>query len=366
MFWSIPLVLFGQMLVMLIFAEVSSQYPIAGGIFQWSKNLIGPRCAWLSGWIYTWALLVTVAAVASPVSLYAGPLFGYNGRRTWATIITALVVIVFAAVVNLWGVRRLAFVAYLGVGVEVVGTIGIGVYLMLTQHTNSFGSIFHTFGATKSGGYLGAFIAACLFAVWIFYGFEACGDIAEEVKDPSRKIPKAMGWTLGVGGFATVVLTLGLTVAVPDFGKVISGADKDAVGSVFSAALGSGGTKFALAVIVLGYASCAVAIQAAATRLVYSFGRDGMIAGGRALAKVTPRFHMPPVAVAVTAIVPAIVVFLPTTTMARIITFAVVGIYTGFQLVVLAAVVARARGWRPAGAFTLGRWGWLVNVLGLV
>src|SRR5215467_11964930 len=175
-----------------------------------------------------------------------------------------------------------------------------------------------------------------------------------------------MGWTLGVGGFATVVLTLGLTVAVPDFGKVISGADKDAVGSVFSAALGSGGTKFALAVIVLGYASCAVAIQAAATRLVYSFGRDGMIAGGRALAKVTPRFHMPPVAVAVTAIVPAIVVFLPTTTMARIITFAVVGIYTGFQLVVLAAVIARARGWRPAGAFTLGRWGWLVNVLGLV
>jgi len=364
MFWSIPLVMLGQMFVMLTFAEVASQYPIAGGIFQWSKNLIGPRYAWLSGWIYTWALLITVAAVAYPISTYAGPLFGYDVTRS-STIITALVVILLAAAVNLAGVRRLAFVAYVGVAVEVVGTIGIGLYLMLFQHTNSFSSIFHTFGA-GTGGHVGAFLAACLFAVWIFYGFEACGDIAEEVKDPSRKIPKAMGWTLGVGGLATVVLTLGLIVAVPNFGDVISGKDADAVGSALEAGLGSGGSKFALALIVLGYASCVLAIQAAATRLVYSFGRDGMIVGARTLARVHPKFHMPPVAVAVTAIVPAAMVFLPSATVTRIITFAVVGIYTGFQLVVLAAIIARARGWQPAGKWTLGRWGWPVNVIGLV
>ena len=76
----------------------------------------------------------------------------------------------------------------------------------------------HTYGA-GSGDYTGAFLAAALFAVWIFYGFEACGDIAEEVRDPSRKIPKAMGWTLGIGGLATIILTLGLTVAVPDIGR---------------------------------------------------------------------------------------------------------------------------------------------------
>lgn len=101
-----------------------------------------------------------------------------------------------------------------------------------------------------------------------------------------------------------------------------------------------------------------MATQAAATRLVYSFARDGVIAGRRVLAKLHPTFHMPPGAIAFTAIIPAAIAFLPSATVTRITTFAVVGIYVGFQAVVLAAIIARARGWRPAGSFTLGRWGW--------
>ena len=364
MFWSIPIVMVGQLLVMLTFAEVASQYPIAGGVFQWAKHLVGPRYGWMSGWIYTWALLFTIAAVAFPISTYAGPLFGFAVTHT-STVITAIIAIIFAALVNLAGIRRLAVVAYVGVAVEVVGTLGIGLYLMAFHHHNSFGAIFHTFGA-GSGNYTGAFLTAALFAVWIFYGFEACGDIAEEVRDPSRKIPKAMGWTLGIGGITTIILTLGLTVAVPSISDVVSGKDTDAVGSALSAALGSGGTKFALALIVLGFVSCTVAIQAAATRLVYSFGRDGMLVGGRVLAKVHPKFHMPPVATLVTAVIPALVTLLPSAQVSRVVGFAVTGIYVGFQLVVLAAVIARSRGWKPAGAFTLGRWGWVVNIVGLI
>jgi lysylphosphatidylglycerol synthetase-like protein (DUF2156 family) len=34
-------------------------------------------------------------------------------------------------------------------------------------------------------------------------------------------------------------------------------------------------------------------------------------------------------------------------------------------MIVLAALVARAKGWRPAGPFTLGGWGWLVNFIAL-
>src|SRR5207248_10793759 len=48
------------------------------------------------------------------------------------------------------------------------------------------------------------------------------------------------------------------------------------------------------------------------------------------------------------------------------ISFAVIGIYLGFQLVVLAALLARTRGWKPAGAFTLGSWGLPVNVVALL
>ena len=60
--WTIPLVVAGQMLVVLTFGEIASRYPIAGGIYQWSKQLLGDRFAWFAGWYYAWALLVTVAA----------------------------------------------------------------------------------------------------------------------------------------------------------------------------------------------------------------------------------------------------------------------------------------------------------------
>lgn len=363
-FWTIPVVLVGQGLVLLTFAEVASQFPLAGGIYQWAKRLVGPRYAWMSGWMYTWALLVTIASVAYPIATYAGPLFGYGVDHA-STVATTVVVIVLCAAVNLLGVRRLAFVANIGVAAEVAGTVGLGLYLLFFHHRHGVGVVLHTSGAGASGGYLGAFLASCLFAVWIFYGFEACGDIAEEVKDPSRKVPRAMGMTLVVGAVATVVLTLGLILAVPDFGAVISGKVADPLGAVLAASLGGVGSKFALALIVIGFVSCTLAIQAAATRLVYSYARDGVIVGARRLSKLHPTFHMPPAATAVTAVIPAALAFLPSATVTRIITFSVVGIYVGFQSVVLASVIGRAKGWRPAGQFRLGRWGLPVNLAGL-
>jgi amino acid transporter len=48
-----------------------------------------------------------------------------------------------------------------------------------------------------------------------------------------------------------------------------------------------------------------------------------------------------------------------------IISFAAVGIYISFQMIVLAALIARRKGWRPSGPFTLGAWGWCVNLIAL-
>src|SRR5258708_1607243 len=65
MWWSYLLVGMGQMLVCLIFGEVVSQFPISGGLYPWARRLVGKRWAWMAGWIYVWALWVTVAAVAT-------------------------------------------------------------------------------------------------------------------------------------------------------------------------------------------------------------------------------------------------------------------------------------------------------------
>jgi amino acid transporter len=51
---------------------------------------------------------------------------------------------------------------------------------------------------------------------------------------------------------------------------------------------------------------------------------------------------------------------------ATIISFASVGIYIASQMIVIAALVARGRGWRPGGSFSLGAWGWAVNIAALI
>jgi amino acid transporter len=49
-----------------------------------------------------------------------------------------------------------------------------------------------------------------------------------------------------------------------------------------------------------------------------------------------------------------------------LVSFAVSGIYLSFLLTVVASIVARARGWVPAGSFRLGKWGWPVSIVAVV
>jgi amino acid transporter len=52
-----------------------------------------------------------------------------------------------------------------------------------------------------------------------------------------------------------------------------------------------------------------------------------------------------------------------TTALYSLISFAVSGIYLSFLLTVIAAIIARRRGWEPEGSFRLGRWGWTVTLI---
>jgi len=63
--WSWPIVALGQFIVALNFAEVSSHFPIAGSVFQWTKYLAGRKYAWFTGWIYVFAGILTVTSVVA-------------------------------------------------------------------------------------------------------------------------------------------------------------------------------------------------------------------------------------------------------------------------------------------------------------
>jgi len=63
-FWTWPIVLTGQLLVALCFAELASRFPLSGGVYQWAKFTGNAFYGWMTGLIYLACLVTTIAAVA--------------------------------------------------------------------------------------------------------------------------------------------------------------------------------------------------------------------------------------------------------------------------------------------------------------
>ena len=189
-----------------------------------------------------------------------------------------------------------------------------------------------------------------------------------KLQDPGRIIPKAMRRTIYVGGAAATFVCLALVLAVADIPAVIAGEDTDPVSTVLNEAFGPVGAKVILLIVLISFLSCAMSLQAAASRLAYSYGRDDMIMGSSLLKKFSATRHVPPYALVIAALVPAVIVIgskFSTDAITKIISFAAFGIYLAFQMVVLAALRARLKGWVPSGKYRLGKWGLGVNIAAL-
>ena len=400
--WLMPIVVAGQLLVALIFAEIASNYPLAGALFQWGKNLLGATYGWFVGWAYGWALLVTIAAIDAGVVLYGGPLindvFGtkINTADPNTILLFTFVALAIQTTFNLLGVRFTAWVTNLGVWAEVLGTVGFVVllagfgfhhgldYLFTTQGVEHVKS--NPLGVDFGGSWLlGAALIAILAHVWIFYGFESAADVGEEVVNASRTVPRAIIFSLLGAGVISFVLVAGLILAIPAGGFAKAASFTGGVPFIINSDVTSPALRdLMLLVVTYAFFSCGTAVQAAATRLIFSYARDGGLPGSSVLSRVSPRFGTPVNAIVMAAILPAIFSLLTRFTPSQpihigfvtypasvnalfiLVSFGVSGIYIAFQMVVFAALVARLRGWRPAGSFRLGAWALPINIVALV
>jgi amino acid transporter len=389
----------GMLFVALVFGELASNYPVAGALYQYSKFSVGPRYGWFVGWFYGFALLITVASVDTGVVGYVTALthnwFGWNlnpaGHGT--ILVITLILLAVQTLVNVTGAKIMADVAKFGVYVEILGTLGIAVVLAIHGFHHGLGFLFSTQGAQHAshnalgynfhGSWLSAALIAVLAPVYIFYGFESAGDIAEETKDAGRQIPKAMRAALIWGGIASFILTAGLLLAM---------AKHDPVGATIK----GGGIPFILGqlpswlqdcllvLIIFAFFSCGSSVQGAGGRLVFSYARDGALPASNWLSRVNQRFRTPANALLLGAVVTVLFALLVwinpgsnyhiwfvtypahVNALVALVSFGVSGIYLSFLLTVIASIVARARGWEPQGSFTLGKWGWPVSIIGAV
>src|SRR6188768_1526749 len=135
-----PVVLAGQFLVALVFAELAAQYPLSGGAYQWSKLVGSPLLGWVVGWIYLACLIVTLAAVALALQATApqvSSMFQIVGvasdPRDGAVnaVVLGCGLVLVSTVLNAVGVKILARVNNAGVFTELVGVIVLIVWLAI-------------------------------------------------------------------------------------------------------------------------------------------------------------------------------------------------------------------------------------------
>ena len=312
------------------------------------------------------ALLGTIAGLAAGVAPFVAPLLGVDAGPLFNAG-AGIIVILLAAIVNFIGTRVLGRIAEMGVWAGLAGLLVCGVWLLLFGRLQPVAALHQSFGA-GDGNRLGALLAASLIGIWIFFGFEACGDLAEEVSGASRKVPRAMMLTMLAGGVSTLVIAFGMTLAVPDLAAAVSGKDANPADTLLRHAFGPVGADLVLLCLILVVLSATASIIASASRLLFSMGRDRLLVGSGMLSRVDPRRGLPVAAVVVATLIPVVLVavgiYSPDAASA-IISFATAGIYLSFAMVSGASLLARFGGWRASGYFRMGVLGWPVTILAL-
>ena len=193
--------------------------------------------------------------------------------------------ITLTTIINVLGISVLSRINNVGVAAELVGASGL-VILFLIHANRSPSDVLTTTANTANvpvnhaWGYLGALLVGAIMPLYVMYGFDSAGSLAEETDEPRKRAPRAIIQALATAGTMGFLLILFGTMAVSD--------------KLFPAGLGAGGLALitkdvlgsfwgdvflwdcALAIFV-----CCLAIHAMSVRILFAMARDNNLPGGR-------------------------------------------------------------------------------------
>ena len=343
--WAFPLVLIGQLFVCGVFGNLASRWPLQGSVYAWSRELIGRRFGWLTGWAYMWGLTLAIVVLALAASPYLLGAFGDNAPAQLTTELVAVAILVFGTAVNLFGGRVLKTLIYIALACELIASAGIGIALLIFHRVNSLSVIFSG-GGTAHGPHwlISAFLLPVAYIAYSFIGFEASASVGEEVRDAHRAVPKALMLALTFCGVLVILAALGLVLAIPDLPAVLSGKDTNPIATTLEHSFGSAAGRVTLVLLVAGFASSMIAVQTAVSRAIWASARDKALPGGALLGRLSGREAMPRYAIGLTFVVACVLVFFGTTkAFALLVSFASFGFILSYYMPIIGLAYRRLR-----------------------
>ena len=275
-FWGLLVVLVFQLLVALVLGEVASIWPLAGGIYQWTRQQTGAKAGWFAAWAYWWTMVFAMSTCAYAAASFILPGLGVTDASKGTYIGLSVVIALIGLAINSIAQSILKFFVSLLLFAELTTTLVLAIVLFFFYRVNPFSTLLHSFN-TGAGGFHWLWIGwlgAVAFMGWTFLGFDAAGSIAEEVHDPARNVPRAIVGVMISIGAITVFVTMASILAIPDIPAAMTGNIADPVIQTVTFHLGSGWEKPVLLLIAMGFIGSMVALHTAGSRALYSLGRD--------------------------------------------------------------------------------------------
>jgi basic amino acid/polyamine antiporter, APA family len=196
----------GATLLAVLFGQLTKRIPNSdGGLYAYSRHEFGDFAGYLVGWCYWIQAWAGNAAIVASWVFYVDALLGFShpsGMENWGIALVGLWV---PAIVNLIGVRQMAWFQNITVVLKFLPLLFVGVVGWFFVQKAHFGP----FNASGGSLYSGIGIAAGV-ALFSFIGVEAAAITAKRVRDPRRNVGRASVY----GTVASALLYVLVTAAV--------------------------------------------------------------------------------------------------------------------------------------------------------
>jgi len=261
----------------LIFAELSTRHPHAGGKYVYAREAYGRRAAFVVGWIEALGTYcAAIAAIGVVCGEYLARLCGWPARG--APFFGAALVVGFTAL-NLFGVSVGRWAQNLATAAKVLALIAaIGIAASAGTGAGWTGTLP---GAPSGLAVWGALGLAFQSVIWTYYGYPDAAKIAEEVIDPDRALPRI--FLSGIACVTALYLLLNAAfLQVLPFDRIASSnlVAGDVAGAIFGTRAGTLMAGLALLVVLASLNGNLFVTP----RVVFGLARDGL--GPKALAQV--------------------------------------------------------------------------------
>jgi APA family basic amino acid/polyamine antiporter len=236
----------GAMLLAILFGQLTKRIPNSdGGLYAYSRHEFGDFAGYLVGWCYWIQSWAGNAAIVSSWVFYVDALFGFNhitGLENWGIAMVGLWV---PAIVNLVGIRQMAWFQNVTVVLKFLPLLFVGVVGWFFVAKANFGP----FNASGGSLYSAIGIAAGV-ALFSFIGVEAAAMTAKRVENPRVNVARASLLGTGLSAVLYVLVTAAVMGLVPHHALVNNGSPfVNAFQTIFNGAGWAG--KFIAAIAVI-------------------------------------------------------------------------------------------------------------------